>query len=423
MQKIGRYEIVEKIGEGGMGTVYRAKMSTLNKEVALKVLSDFCAKDRVLVERFMREARIMADLPDYGHVVQVFDLDERDGKYFYAMEYIPLSLAEYIGDTAADTDQTRKVKRESRVVPVETAIDFTRQILGGLKVIHKAGVTHRDLSPQNILLKKDGKKHSAKITDFGIAGVKGSGLTRTGTSGIGKEIYVAPEQWESLRDSDERSDIYSLGILMYRLFTGKLPMGIRIKEPMELNPQVTRELNDVILKATEPETGDRYKSAVRMLEELDGISRERYSKGESAKPRKPTSSRPSPDSNVIKRDGIYEACANGIVKDTNTGLEWKVGPDRDTDWNEAKSWVQSLNLDGGGWRMPTMDELEGLFNHGKGDRNMTPLLKTTGWWVWSGETEGSSFAGDFFYNGGRYWGNRDGSSRYRAFAVRSRSDG
>jgi hypothetical protein len=141
-------------------------------------------------------------------------------------------------------------------------------------------------------------------------------------------------------------------------------------------------------------------------------------------PSKPSYSRPSSTSNVIKRDGIYVAYANGIVKDTNTGLEWKAGPDKTTTWNEARSWVQSLNLDGGGWRMPTMDELKDLYESGKGDRNMTPLLKTSGWFVWSGETKGSSGAWYFnFYDGIRYWGDRDYSRYDGAFAVRSRNDG
>ena len=134
--------------------------------------------------------------------------------------------------------------------------------------------------------------------------------------------------------------------------------------------------------------------------------------------------RPSPTSNVINRDSIYVAYANGIVKDTNTGLEWKAGPDRNTDWNDARSWVQSLNLDGGGWRMPTMDELAGLYKKGKGGRNMTPLLETSGWDVWSGETKGSSDARYFtFAIGDRGWAARGGSIDTRAFAVRSRGDG
>jgi len=141
-------------------------------------------------------------------------------------------------------------------------------------------------------------------------------------------------------------------------------------------------------------------------------------------PPNPSYTRPlSSTSNIIKRDGIYVAYANGIVKDTKTGLEWITGPDRSTTWNEARSWVQSLNLDGGGWRMPTMDKLAGLYKSGSGIRNMTPLLKTTGWRVWSGETKGSSVAGDLdFFYGFRDWNTRDFSYNSRAFAMRSRSD-
>ena len=128
---------------------------------------------------------------------------------------------------------------------------------------------------------------------------------------------------------------------------------------------------------------------------------------------------------IVKGHGIYVAYANGVVRDTKTWLEWKVGPDKDMNWNEAKSWVESLNLDGGGWRMPTMDELEGLYKKAPRYRNMTPLLKTTGLWVWSGETKGSArFAGAFDFDGGGWTTNYRGHSHdFRAFAVRSGSDG
>jgi hypothetical protein len=139
---------------------------------------------------------------------------------------------------------------------------------------------------------------------------------------------------------------------------------------------------------------------------------------------KPFYTSPSSRSDVIERDGIYVAYANGVVKDTETGLEWKVGPDKETTLDEAQTWVESLNLDGGGWRMPTINELHGLYKEGAGDRNMTPLLKTTGWWVWSGETQGSSLARYFgFYNGHRISNIRNDSHTTRAFAVRSRNDG
>ena len=144
-------------------------------------------------------------------------------------------------------------------------------------------------------------------------------------------------------------------------------------------------------------------------------------------PQKPSYSRPSSTSDVVNRDGIYVAYANGIVRDTKTGLEWKAGPDKDTKWNEARSWVESLNLDGGGWRMPTLDELGSLYKRGASSNNITPLLKITSkyLWVWSGETRDSSLAGEFlFFYPGRNNSTTRSDSRYRrAFAVRSRSDG
>jgi len=184
--------------------------------------------------------------------------------------------------------------------------------------------------------------------------------------------------------------------------------------------------------ASKGEERDRLEQERRDIERLRAeIERKRQEinrqKVETASlPQKPSNYRPPSTSNVIKRDGIYVAYANGIVRDTSTGLEWKTGPDKDTTWHEAKSWVHNLNLDGGGWKMPTTDELAGLYKKGAGERNMTPLLKTTGWWVWSGETKGSSHARYFnlyTLTSGRYWETRDASHNKRAFAVRSRSDG
>lgn len=119
----------------------------------------------------------------------------------------------------------------------------------------------------------------------------------------------------------------------------------------------------------------------------------------------------------------YIAYANGVVYDKNTGLEWYVGPDRDTTWNEAKAWVVYLDVAGGGWRMPTRRELKNLYEEGAGTRNMTLLLKTTGWWVWSGEKEGSSDAWYFSFNFvDEVSYRRDYSSYLRGFAVRSRRE-
>ena len=133
---------------------------------------------------------------------------------------------------------------------------------------------------------------------------------------------------------------------------------------------------------------------------------------------------PSSTKKISGRDGIYIVYTNGIVKNTNTGLEWKAGPDKNTSWKKARSWVRSLNLDGGGWRMPTKDEIKSLYRSGAGTCNMTPLFKTTAWWVWSSETKGSSSAWIFYFSGGYgYWLDRSTSDNLRTFAVRYRGNG
>ncbi len=127
------------------------------------------------------------------------------------------------------------------------------------------------------------------------------------------------------------------------------------------------------------------------------------------------------DSKKNAQDDRFIANDNGVVKDTETGLEWYAGPDKDTSWNEAKRWVESLNVAGGGWRMPTIKELRALYKMGVGKRNMTPLLKTTGWQVWSGEKNDSfSYWGFGFGSGFEYWDNRAFSYNRRGFSVRSR---
>ena len=124
---------------------------------------------------------------------------------------------------------------------------------------------------------------------------------------------------------------------------------------------------------------------------------------------------------MTAREGTFVAYDNGVVKDTKTGLEWVVGPDRLTTWDEARTWVQNLTVDGGGWRMPTRDELKGLYKEGLGNRNMDPAFKTTGWGVWSGETKDSSSAWFFDFDlGEKNWSTRGNSIFSRAFAVRSR---
>ena len=124
---------------------------------------------------------------------------------------------------------------------------------------------------------------------------------------------------------------------------------------------------------------------------------------------------------VVESKGPFNKYRSGVVRDTKTGLEWYAGPDKDTNWDKTKQWVESLKVAGGGWRMPSRNELATLYKKGEGTRNMTPLLKTNGWFVWSGETKGSSSAWLFgFYHGKEVWRSQDSSGNGRGFAVRSR---
>lgn len=127
------------------------------------------------------------------------------------------------------------------------------------------------------------------------------------------------------------------------------------------------------------------------------------------------------DEKVVAHDGTFSLYENGIVYDKQTGLEWITGPDKDINWNDAQTWVESQRVGGNGWRMPTLNELKTLFRKSEGSRNMTPLLKTTGWWVWSGDTEGSTSAWFFCFDDGfELVYNRQTFRNLRAFAVRSR---
>jgi len=193
-----------------------------------------------------------------------------------------------------------------------------------------------------------------------------------------------------------------------------------VKPATEERKRLDREKLELEKVKTEIE-GNRFR------EEQARLERERR---ESQKQRVEVASvpsKPSSTSNAIKRDGIYVAYANGIVKDTKSGLEWIAGPDKDTTWDEAKAWVAGLKTGGGGWRMPTMDELEGLYKEGMGSYNLTSLLLNNTLeylWVWSGETDGSSFARSFYFNfGSRDWFSRGASDNRRGFAVRSQNDG
>ena len=205
-KKIGKYEIIGKIGEGGMGAVYKAKHPTLRRAVILKQLT--LKGSRGITERFKREARLMLDFR-HEHIVQVYDHFKEGNSYYIAMEYID-------GTTL---DRLIQIKRH---LSSQAAILIFIEICKGLKYAHDKNVIHRDIKPANILISKKGE---VKLTDFGIATSEEDtklGLTRAGMT-LGTPAYMAPEQIADSKNVDKRADIYSMGVVLYLMVTGKLP--------------------------------------------------------------------------------------------------------------------------------------------------------------------------------------------------------
>ena len=239
------YEFEELIGVGGMGVVYRVQHRRLDRSVALKVLLPDISRDPEFAARFGREARAMARL-DHPGVVRVHDFGEREGVFYLAMEFVEgMNLRHLIRSEDFDAKDTLKI------IP---------QICDALEFAHGRGIVHRDIKPENILVDEDLR---VRITDFGLAkmlgdrGVAGE-LTRT-EQVFGTPHYMAPEQMRRSAEVDHRADIYSLGVVLYEMLTGELPLG-RFRPPSSTDG-VEPALDRVVLKSLENEPADRYQSA------------------------------------------------------------------------------------------------------------------------------------------------------------------
>src|SRR5215218_10941097 len=200
----GRYRIIRRLGSGGMADVYSAEDTQLGREVALKVLYRRLAEDDEFVERFRREASAAAGL-QHPNVVQVFDRGEWDGTYYIAMEFLPgRSLKEAV--------------RDDGPLDPDAAVEITLGVLKALRFAHRRGIVHRDIKPHNVMLDAEGR---VKVTDFGIARAGASDMTETGSI-MGTAQYLSPEQAQG-HPVDARADLYSIGVVLYELLTGRVP--------------------------------------------------------------------------------------------------------------------------------------------------------------------------------------------------------
>jgi serine/threonine protein kinase/Tfp pilus assembly protein PilF len=262
----GRYQIIEELGQGGMGRVYKVLDTKIKERMALKLLKPEIASNTETMERFNNELKFARKIR-HRNVCQIYDLNEAEGNFYITMEYVA-------------GEDLRNMIRMSGQLSIETAVKIARQVGEGLMEAHRTGIVHRDLKPQNIMIDKQGQ---AKIMDFGIArSIKDRGTTSAGLM-IGTPAYMSPEQAAGI-EADQRSDIYSLGIVLYAMLTGEepfkgeTPLSIALKQrseipkrPGELNARIPNDLEMLILKCLEKDRENRYQTAEEFLSALNKV--------------------------------------------------------------------------------------------------------------------------------------------------------
>ena len=260
-----RYEIIEKIGNGGMAMVYKAKCHVLNRYVAIKILRDEFTTDEEFVKRFSAEAQSAASIT-HPNIVSIYDVCREGNLYYIVMELIK-------GKTLKEI-----ITEENGPLPWKWSINIAIQVASALETAHRNNIVHRDIKPHNIIITEDGV---AKVTDFGIAkAVSNSTITAFGST-IGSVHYFSPEHARG-GYTDSKSDLYSLGVVMYEMLTGRVPfdadtpvsvalkhMQEEVVPPIEINPRIPRSVNDIILKAMRKDPTLRYQSATEMLKDLN----------------------------------------------------------------------------------------------------------------------------------------------------------
>lgn len=256
---VGPYQILGIIGSGGMGTVYKGFQASLNRIVAIKILPPQFVRDPERVERFHREAQAVA-LLSHPNIVQIIDKGREGDLMYFVMEYIDGSSLDAV--------------MAKRRMSLPESLRVIKEIAKGLQFAHSNGIIHRDLKPRNVLISAD--LMTIKLTDFGISRIeslsRASGTLTTAQSSLGTLFYFAPEQAEDPSSVDHRADVYSLGVIVYELLTGKVPVG-KFKLPSELNTDVSSELDSVVLKCLAYDKTHRYSSVQVFLTEIETLEK------------------------------------------------------------------------------------------------------------------------------------------------------
>lgn len=411
MQKIGRYNIIRKIGKGGMGAIYKAIIPIINKVVAIKLLDPFESMEMVLgadtlKEIFISEAITMAAIK-HPAVVDVWDYNEDAmGRPFFVMEYFSNNLGEMIGEDF-------RLENRSRVIRPDKVLYYGRQLLTGLACLHYNDIIHRDIKPQNLLITDDDQ---LKICDFGMALSATTAFSGPANINIGSPFYCAPEQTQAPDSVDGRADLYSAAVLLYRMLTGLLP-GMAQLSLSAINPLYDQNWDIFFSKALHFNANDRFQKAGDMLAGLDrlevhwqqDVQREKTSTParhtscpQISLRRKPTNiwggkarlfmglnERSQPLSYM---ENCLKLAGDSVVYDQATGLYWqRSGSTYPITHRGTQQYIDQLNKarfgDLDGWRLPTVSELLSLLN----DviyQPMDELFDNTKMRLWSADLHG-----------------------------------
>ncbi len=406
MKQIGRYEVIRRLGKGGMGSVYKAIVPVIDKVVAIKLLDpnelleDILGLEQ-LREIFTFEARTMAAFTQ-PFLVTAHDFDhDQHGRPFFVMDYICNNLGEMIGETF-------QIEQPSRIIRAEKVLHYGRQILAALDFLHHNDIIHRDIKPQNILVTDE---DTVKICDFGMALVRGVSFSGPDNMQIGSPCYTPPEQRKNPKGVDGRADLYSAAVLLYRMLTGQLP-GMQSFPLSLINRRYDRSWDEFFTRALRWQPEERFQSAAEMLAAFDqlqlgqAVGAGACGLAESTQQTVPLRSEPAnvcrsrarslfavnelfrPLAPVCNR---WETAARTVL-DRATNLVWqREGSRYPLTFAAAHAYVRQLNdarYDGHGrWRLPTVNELLSLLPDG--DHGGLP--ESPEWpvkWLWSCDRHG-----------------------------------
>jgi serine/threonine-protein kinase len=432
MKKIGRYIIRALLGRGGMSKVYRVSLPVIEGAAALKLLAPHPCLTALLGtqkirEQFSAEARTMAGLR-HPHIAAIRDFDEVEGKRFYVMEYFSNNLGDLIGETY-------RTEAPSRILSMDKAIHYTRQILSGVSRLHHDGIIHRDIKPFNLLITET---DAVKLCDFGLSTLRGETAPNPANLKVGSPFYAAPEQEDAPDQVGFESDIFSIGVVLYRMITGRLPYPDPDASPTpvsRLNPDLDSNWDEFIFSALHKNPRKRTPSAKAMSTDLEKLAAAWTHKKQAicmlAEPApaksippaatdedKPLRSRgikvaPRVAGKMFQTDALWQplryhatpfrTLAPLLIRDPQSGLVWQqAGSAYPFSWREARAYIDRLNrrrfegLDA--WRLPTVEELMTLLTPPL--RNdafcMPPVFDTMQKWLWSADR--SSFTAAWYIN-------------------------